>query len=53
MRKFEFRVTKIQSSGKIWTHYITIKADNKLAAFAKIDQIFPEPEYEWSFITAC
>lgn len=50
MSKFEFKVTKILPAGKVWEHNIIIRADEKLNAFAKIEQIFPRPEYEYVFI---
>lgn len=53
MSKFEFKVTKIEYGGKVWTHNVIIRADEKLNAFAKIEQIFPSPEYEYKFIGAC
>lgn len=53
MSKFEFKVTKYLEGGKIWTHYITIRADEKLNAFGKIEQIFPSPEYDCEFIGTC
>lgn len=53
MAKFEFKVTKIGFAGKIWTHYIIIRADEKLNAFARIEEIFPTPEYQYEFIGTC
>ena len=46
MSKFEFKVTKIESGGKIWTHYIIIRADEKLNAFARIEEIFAYDDAE-------
>ncbi len=53
MAKFEFKVTKILPAGKIWEHYVIIRADEKLNAFAKIEEIFPSPEYDYEFIGTC
>lgn len=53
MAKFEFKVTKIENGGRTWTHYVIIRADEKLEAFARIDQIFPSPTYEHEFIGTC
>lgn len=53
MSKFEFRITKYLHGGKIWTELITIRANEKLDARAKIEQIFPSPEYECEFIQTC
>ena len=53
MAKFEFKVTKFLDGGKIWTHYIIIRANEKLDAFARIEQIFPSPEYDYDFIGTC
>lgn len=53
MSKFEFKVTKIEQGGKIWTHFILVRAAEKLDAFAIIEQIFPSPEYEHEFIGTC
>lgn len=53
MAKFEFKITKIEAGGKIWTHYVIIRANEKLDAFAIIEQIFPTPEYERKFIGTC
>ena len=53
MAKFEFKVTKLEVGGKVWTHYITIRACDKLTAFARIEEIFPSPEYEHEFIGTC
>lgn len=53
MNKFEFRVTKYLAGGKIWTHNIIVRASEKLEARAKIEQIFPSPEYKYEFIQTC
>jgi len=53
MAKFEFKVTKFLDGGKIWEHYIIIRANEKLDAFARIEQIFPSPEYNCEFIQTC
>ena len=53
MSKFEFRVTKYLAGGKVWTHNIIIRANEKLDARAKIEQIFPSPEYECEFVRTC
>lgn len=53
MAKFEFKVTKIEDGGRTWTHYVIIRADEKLEAFARIEQIFPSPTYEHEFIGTC
>lgn len=53
MSKFEFKVTKIEEGGKIWEHYIIIRADEKLNAFAKISEIFPDPPHHHEFIGTC
>lgn len=53
MTKFEFKVTKIEDGGRIWTHYISIRATDKLTAFARIEDIFPSTTYEHEFIGAC
>ena len=53
MSKFEFKVTKIGDGGKIWTHNIIIRADEKLNAFAKLEEIFPSPEYTHEFLQTC
>jgi hypothetical protein len=53
MSKFEFRVTKFLDGGKVWKHLITIRAANKLEARAKIEEIFPSPEYNCEFVQTC
>lgn len=53
MSKFEFKVTKIEDGGRIWTHYISVRADEKLTAFARIEEMFPSPTYEYEFIGTC
>lgn len=53
MSKFEYKVTKILNGGKIWTHNIIIRANERLDARAKIEQIFPSPEYECEFLQTC
>ena len=53
MTKFEFKVTKIENGGRVWTHYISIRATDKLTAFARIEDIFPSPTYEHEFIGVC
>lgn len=53
MSKFEYKITKILQGGKIWEHNIIIRANEKLDARAKIDEIFPEPEYICEFIRTC
>lgn len=53
MAKFEFKVTKILHGGAVWTHNIIIRADEKLNAFAKIEQIFPRSEYDYEFVGTC
>lgn len=53
MSKFEFKVTKINNGGKVWEYYIIIRANEKFDAFARIEEIFPSPEYEHKFIQTC
>ena len=53
MAKFEFKVTKIEDGGHIWTHFISVRANEKLVAFAKIEEIFPSPTYECEYIGTC
>ena len=53
MSKFEYKVTKYLSGGKVWEHYITIRANERLDARAKIEQIFPSPEYICEFVQTC
>lgn len=53
MAKFEFKITKIEDGGKIWTHFIIVKANEKLDAFAIIEQMFPSPTHEHEFIGTC
>ena len=53
MSKFEFKVTKIHEGGKIWEHFIIIQADEKLNAFAKLEEIFPSSDYFHEFIRIC
>lgn len=53
MSKFEFKVTKICEGGKIWEHFIIIQADEKLNAFAKLEEIFPSSDYFHEFIGTC
>ena len=53
MAKFEFNVTKLLNGGKVWKHLITIRATDKLEARAKIEQIFPSPEYICDFVQTC
>ena len=44
MSKFEFKVTKLLNGGKVWVHNVIIRANEKLDARAKIEEIFPSPE---------
>lgn len=53
MAKFEFKITKIEDGGRTWTHYIIIRAADKLTAFARIEDMFPSPTYEHEFIGTC
>lgn len=53
MSKFEFRVTRYLQNGKVWSELITIMANEKLEARAKIEQMFPSPEYNCEFIQTC
>lgn len=53
MSKFEFKVTKIENGGKIWTHFIIIRANEKFDAFARIEEIFPSSTYEHEFMGTC
>lgn len=53
LNKFEFKVTKLESGGKIWTHYISIRATDRQTATARIQDIFPTPEYEHEFVEPC
>ncbi len=53
MAKFEFKVTKIENDGRTWTHYIIIRANEKFDAFATIEDMFPSPTYEHTFIGTC
>lgn len=48
MAKFEFKVTKIGNDS--WTYYISIRATDKLTAFARIREIFPMSEYKHEYI---
>lgn len=47
MSKFEFEVAKLSEPG--WTYSIIVRADEKLNAFGKIKDMFPEPEYRYKF----
>lgn len=47
MAKFKFKLTKI-TSGKVEEHEVTIRANEKLDAFAKIQEMFPD--YDVTFI---
>lgn len=53
MSKFEFKITKLEPGGRTWTHYIIIRADEKLTAFARIEDMFPSPTYECEFVGTC
>lgn len=53
MTKFEYKITKLQENGELWTHYICVRASDKLDALAKIEQMFPADEYEHDFIETC
>ena len=53
MSKFKYLITKIQENGKIWEHEVVIRADEKLAARAKIEMMYPSPEYNCEFIETC
>ena len=53
MAKFEFKITKIEDGGRLWTHYIIVRAPEKLEAFARIEDMFPSPTYEHEFVGTC
>lgn len=53
MSKFEFKITKLEAGGRTWTHYIIVRADEKLTAFARIEDMFPSPTYEYEFVGTC
>lgn len=53
MSKFEFKVTKYLEGGKVWSELITIRANEKLDARAKIEWLFPSPEYDCEFVQTC
>lgn len=53
MSKFEFKVTRLLDGRKIWTELVTIRANEKLDARAKIEQMFPRPEYNCEFLQTC
>lgn len=53
MAKFEYKITKILNGGKIWTHFIIVRAADKLEALATIEQMFPPKEHEYQFIGTC
>jgi hypothetical protein len=54
MSKFEFKITKVgEDGGCLWINYIIIRANEKLDAFSKIENIFPTPQYNKQFIGTC
>lgn len=53
MSKFKYLITKLQDNGEIWTHEVIIKANEKLDALAKIQQMYPPPEYRCKFLETC
>lgn len=53
MSNFKYIVTKILEGGEIWKHEVIIRANEKLDARAKIDMMYPSPEYECKFIETC
>lgn len=53
MSKFEYKITKIGENGIIWTNYVIIRANEKLDALAKIEEMFPTPQYSKQFIQTC
>ena len=38
------------SCGNVWTHYIVIQADSQFQALAVVENMFPYPEYNCSFV---
>lgn len=53
MSKFEFLVTKYVDGEVIWKELVTIRANEKLDAVAKIERIFSKPNYTCKFIQTC
>lgn len=53
MAKFRYLITKIQDNGEIWEHEVIITANEKLDALAKVQQMYPPPEYKCKFVETC
>ena len=54
MSKFEFKITKVgNDGGKIWSYHIIVRANEKLDAFSKMEEVFPTPQYSREFIGTC
>lgn len=53
MSKFKYLVTQILPNGKVNSHEVIIRATEKLDARAKIEMMYPFPEYECLFIETC
>lgn len=50
MKKFKFKVNKLSTDGSELNYEITISADDKLSAYAKLSEIYPRTEYKQTFI---
>lgn len=50
MKKFKFKVNKLSTDGSELNYEITISADDKLSACAKLNEIYPRTEYKQTFI---
>lgn len=53
MAKFEYKITRLVDGGKTWTHYIIVRASDKLEARARIEEMFPSDKHEYEFIGTC
>ena len=50
MSRFRYEVSKIEENGNIWKHEISVKANEKLDAYAIILEMYPSPEYSHKFL---
>lgn len=50
MKKFKFKVNKLSTNGSELNYEITISANDKLSAYAKLSEIYPRTEYKQTFI---
>lgn len=50
MSKFKYKIIQILESGKTLENFVTITAHEKLDARAKIEMMYPSPEYKCEFI---